>query len=89
MMPLTSPPPLISYCDHFPKFCPCDETILFEISPRDGFFFMIGRFSRFLFGCLEQSFPEGIIKPYEGRSLLTIGKVCRRLICYRISSHFG
>ena len=53
------------------------------------FFFMVGWFSRFLFGSLEQSFPEGVIKPYEGKSLLTIGKVCRRLICYRISSHFG
>ena len=44
--------------------------------------------SRFLSGRLQQSFPEGIIKPYEGTSL-TIGKVCRRPICYRISSHFG
>ena len=44
--------------------------------------------SRFLFTRLQQSFPEGIITPYEGTSL-TISKVCRRPICYRISSHFG
>ena len=43
---------------------------------------------KILFGRLQQSFPEGIIKPHEGTSL-TIGKVCRRPICNRISSHFG
>ena len=30
---------------------------------------------RAFFGYLEQSFPEGIIKPYEG-TILTSGKVC-------------
>ena len=57
----------------------------FEITTRGRSFFPV---SRFVFGRLRQSFPEGIIKPYEGTSL-TIGKVCRRPICYRISSHFG
>ena len=37
---------------------------------------------------LQQSFPEGIIKPYKGTSV-TIGNVCCYPICYRISSHFG
>ena len=32
-------------------------------------------------GCLKQSFPEGIIKPYEGTSL-TIGKVCYVFSCF-------
>ena len=88
-MPLTSFPPLSS-----------PTTIIFQNSVRVikqsylksarvmDFFFMVGWFSRFLFGCLEQSFSEGVIKPYEGTSLLTIDKVCRRLICYRFSSHF-
>ena len=49
---------------------------------------MAGKFSRFLFGRLEQSFPEGIINPYQG-TRLTIGQVCLVPICYRISSHFG
>ena len=31
--------------------------------------------SQSFFGCLEQGFPEGIIKPYEG-TILTTGKVC-------------
>ena len=30
---------------------------------------------RVCFGCVEQSFPDVIIKPYDGTSL-TIGKVC-------------
>ena len=30
---------------------------------------------RVFFGCVEPSFPDGIIKPYEGTTL-TIGKVC-------------
>ena len=55
---------------------------------RQKLFSVFGEFLGFLFGRLQQSFPEGIIKPYEGTSL-TIGKVCRRPICYRISSHFG
>ena len=54
----------------FPKILSLWLTILFEISARDGFvFFKVGWFSRFLFGCLEQSFPEDVIKPYEGTSL--------------------
>ena len=89
-MPLTSSPPLSS-----PTAIISQNSVrvikqsYLKSARTIDFFFMVGWFSRFLFGCLEQSFPEGIIKPYEGRSLLTIGKVCRRLICYRISSHFG
>ena len=65
------------------------STITFEISARGRSYFpWSGSFSRFLSGHLQQSFPEGIIKTYEGTSL-TIGKVCRRTICYRILSHFG
>ena len=40
---------------------------------------------RVFFGCLEQSFPEGIIKPYEG-TILTSGKVCcvQYLLVFRL-----
>ena len=39
----------------------------------------------FFFGCFEQSFPEGIIKPYEG-TILTSGKVCcvQYLLVFRL-----
>ena len=42
-----------------------------------------------LFGCLEQSFPEGIIKPYEG-TILTSGKVCcvQYLLVFRLISGY-
>ena len=59
--------------DHFQQFsCSCDKTILLEISVRDRSCFLWSVVSRFLFGRLGQSFPEGIIKPYDGTSL-TIG----------------
>ena len=41
------------------------------------------------FCCLEQSFPEGIIKPYEG-TILTSGKVCcvQYLLVFRLISGY-
>ena len=41
------------------------------------------------FGCLEQSFPEGIIKPYEG-TILSSGKVCcvQYLLVFRLLSGY-
>ena len=40
---------------------------------------------RVFFGCIEQSFPEGIIKLYEG-TILTTGKVCwvQYLLVFRL-----
>ena len=40
-------------------------------------------------GCLEQSFPEGIIKPYEG-TILTSCKVCciQYLLVFRLISGY-
>ena len=44
---------------------------------------------RVFFGCLEQSFPEGIIKPYEG-TILTSSKVCcvQYLLVFRLISGY-
>ena len=44
---------------------------------------------RVVFGCLEQSFPEGISKPYEG-TILTSGKVCcvQYLLVFRLISGY-
>ena len=44
---------------------------------------------RVSFGCIEQSFPEGIITPYEG-TILTTGKVCgvQYLLVFRIVSGY-
>ena len=44
---------------------------------------------RVFFGCIEQSFPEGIIKPYEG-TILTTGKVCcvQYLLVFRLVSGY-
>ena len=40
---------------------------------------------RVLFGCLEQSFPDGIIKPYEG-TIFRTDKVCcvQYLLVFRL-----
>ena len=44
---------------------------------------------RVIFGCIEQSFPEGVIKPYEG-TILTTGKVCcvQYLLVFRLVSGY-
>ena len=44
---------------------------------------------RVFFGCLEQSLPEGIIKPYEG-AIITSGKVCcvQYLLVFRLISGY-
>ena len=64
----------------------------FEISARIRLnsAFIVGCLIVF-FGCLEQSFPEGIIKPYEGTILMS-GKVCcvQYLLVFRlILGHTG
>ena len=50
--------------------------------------FIVGCLGVF-FGCIEQSFPEGIIKPYEG-TILTTGKVCclQYLLVFRLVSGY-
>ena len=58
----------------------------FEISARFRLNSALVGCLRFFFGSgLEQSFPEGIIKPYEG-TILTSGKVCcvRYLLVLRL-----
>ena len=49
---------------------------------------MVGYLRVFL-GCLEQSFPEGIIKPYEG-TILSSGKVCcvQYVLVFRLLSGY-
>ena len=44
---------------------------------------------RVFFGCIEQRFPKGIIKPYEG-TILTTGKVCclQYLLVFRLVSGY-
>ena len=62
----------------------------FEISARIRLnsALMVGYLKSF-FGCLEQSFPEGTIKPYEG-TILSSGKVCcvQYLLVFRLLSGY-
>ena len=47
---------------------------------------VVGCLRGFFFGCLGQSFPEGIIKPSYERTILTTGKVCcvQYLLVFRL-----
>ena len=80
--PAPPPPPLRKNC--FSELPIILSVCQFEISARIKLNSAIIVGLSFL-GCLEQSFPEGINKPYEG-TILTSGKVCcvQYLLVFRL-----